>query len=175
MNSTKSYKRGPTNPRLRKSAKLYKNPSLNANQSLAWRDGFSEIENSIKNSSSPPPTPPPKKSKKGSKKKKGSNNNNLGLVFDINHAESPALLPRYESNNLSRLHSVNNAGLGENEGGENEDQLKDMYESQQPPVKTRKLQARKQQNLAAMAARGNAPGKIRRKKHPVSNLGGTAF
>lgn len=161
LNNT-TEKRGPPNPRLRKVSTLYKNPPPNSDYSTAWRDGFKDVRNSLsienqKRGRVVIPTVRKTRGKKSTnygisltptsvasenKEQRQNAANNVGLVFDVQHNGQPKLLRKLSGNRTpSPLPSPN------------ENQLIGMFEAQQPPVNTRRLQRRKAKNKAAKAAK----------------------
>ena len=165
--NNETEKRGPPGPRLRKTGKLYKKPPANSNYKSAWQFGLTETRNSLnlenqkrgrvvipavrkthakkseKNEDAYGISPP-----SGSEWSEGSGalrqnaNNNVGLVFNVEHGGKPKLLRKLPGN---RTPSPGPSP--------NENQLIGMYEAQQPPVNTRRLQRRKAKNKAAKAAK----------------------
>lgn len=154
-------KRGPPAPRLRKTGKLYKRPPANSDYKSAWQYGLTETRNSLnveneKRGRVVIPVVRKTRGKKSSEsqepyslgslnlsssaqqgvKRQGSKNN-VGLVFDVEHGGQPKLLRRVPGNR------PNTPGISPNEN-----QLMGMYEAQQPPVNTRRLQRRKAKNKA---------------------------
>ena len=148
--NNENEKRGPPHPRLRRTARLYANASN-------WRKGFHDVRNSLsieanKRGMVVIPTVRKTRAKKenygislsaNSVNKGGPRQNaenNLGLSFDIEHGGQPKLLRKFSGNRPpSPLPSPN------------ENQLMGMYEAQQPPVNTRRLQRRKAKNKARKA------------------------
>jgi hypothetical protein len=158
-------KRGPPNPRLRRTAKLYKNPPPNSNYRTAWKNGFKEVRNSLSieaNKRGEVVIPKVRKTRakknyaislspnEGAKPLRQNAENNLGLVFDVEHNGQPKLLRKVSANKTPStvMNPENN-------------QLMGMYEAQQPPVNSRRLQRRKARNQArkesAVAVSASAP------------------
>jgi len=157
-------KRGPPGPRLRKTGKLYKKPPVNSNYKSAWQFGLTETRNSLnlenrKRGRVVIPAVRKTRAKKQSQNEDayslGSLNfsnqsregpqrqgtdNNVGLVFNVEHGGQPKLLRKLFGN------------ITPSPGpSPNENQLIGMYEAQQPPVNTRRLQRRKAKNKEAKA------------------------
>ena len=149
--NNENEKRGPPHPRLRKTARLYANATN-------WRKGFRDVRNSLSieaNKKGMVVIPKVRKTKGKKESNYGislsanSQNeggprqnaeNNLGLAFDIEHGGQPKLLRKISGNRSpSPLPTAN------------ENQLMGMYEAQQPPVNTRRLQRRKAKNKARKA------------------------
>jgi len=163
MLNNEGEKRGPPQPRLRKTAKLYRNPPPTSNYKSAWQNGFKEVRNSLSiEANKRGEVVIPKVRKTRAKKNYAISltpnedakqpvrqlaENNLGLVFDVKHNGQPKLLRKVSATKTpTALNEDNN-------------QLMGMYEAQQPPVNSRRLQRRKARNRArkASAASANAP------------------
>ena len=159
--NNETEKRGPPHPRLRKTARLYANASN-------WHKGHHDLRNSLSiEAEKRGMVVIPQVRKTRAKKGKPSQNygislsansenvegpvrqeNNLGLAFDIEHGGQPKLLRKLSGNRTpNALPSPN------------ENQLMGMYEAQQPPVNTRRLQRRKAKNKAAKAKKAEENAK----------------
>jgi hypothetical protein len=161
--NNETEKRGPPHPRLRKTARLYANASN-------WHKGHHDLRNSLSiEADKRGMVVIPQVRKTRAKKERSSKNygisfspnsvnvkgpyrqqaeNNLGLAFDIEHGGEPKLLRKISGNKTpNALPSPN------------ENQLMGMYEAQQPPVNTRRLQRRKAKNKAAKAKQAEEKAK----------------
>ena len=155
MLNNEDEKRGPPQPRLRKTAKLYRNPPPTSNYKSAWKNGFKEVRNSVsieaeKRGQVVIPKVRKTRSKKnyaislspneGVKPLRQNAENNLGLVFDVRHNRQPKLLRKLTATKTPTPVDEDN------------NQLMGMYEAQQPPVNSRRLQRRKARNRARKAS-----------------------
>jgi hypothetical protein len=156
MMNNEEEKRGPPQPRLRRTAKLYKNPPPTSNYKSAWQNGFKEVRNSLSieaNKRGQVVIPKVRKTRakknyaislspnENAKPLRQNAENNLGLVFDVEHNGEPKLLRKVSANKTPStvMNPENN-------------QLMGMYEAQQPPVNSRRLQRRKARNRARKAS-----------------------